>query len=300
MPRVTSLNGGIIGADNTPSPSKKITTFTSNGCFNRTETTAQVVVVAGGGGGSYGAGGAGGVYVTGTDHPLPSDAVPVTVGAGGSQSDTNGGLGGHGNDSVFATACDPITALKGMGGGGQNPNPVGPLESGYGSGGGAGFCNPAEGGHGTHPGSFGGCSSVYQGSPGGRAGRLRQLYRFPVDNNLFKHQSASMLSGRSAKCVDCCFQQRFAQLGKLVVEAAALMATTRKAFAVLFFRARARVDDGANASEILAFKNYVLKLQAVALTSYLYCAHMCVHDGVGGVVVFVRVLPCTAACAKIF
>ena len=56
MPRVTSLNGGIIGADNTPSPSKKITTFTSNGCFNRTVPTAQVVVVAGGGGGSYGAG----------------------------------------------------------------------------------------------------------------------------------------------------------------------------------------------------------------------------------------------------
>ena len=60
MPRVTSLNGGIIGADNTPSPSKKITTFTSNGCFNRTETTAQVVVVAGGGGGGPGAGGGGG------------------------------------------------------------------------------------------------------------------------------------------------------------------------------------------------------------------------------------------------
>ena len=71
MPRVTSLNGGIIGADNTPSPTKKITTFTSNGCFNRTVPTAQVVVVAGGGGGSYGGGGAGGVYVTGTDHPLP-------------------------------------------------------------------------------------------------------------------------------------------------------------------------------------------------------------------------------------
>ena len=50
MPRVTSLNGGIIGADNTPSPTKKITTFTSNGCFNRTVPTAQVVVVAGGGG----------------------------------------------------------------------------------------------------------------------------------------------------------------------------------------------------------------------------------------------------------
>ena len=170
MPRVTSLNGGIIGADNTPSPAKKVTTFTSNGCFNRTEPTGQVVVVAGGGGGSYGAGGAGGVYVTGTDHPFPSDAVPVTIGAGGSQSDTNGALGGHGNDSVFATASDPITALKGMGGGGQNPNPVGPLETGFGSGGGAGFCNPGEGGHGTHPGSFGSCSPVYQGSPGGRAG----------------------------------------------------------------------------------------------------------------------------------
>ena len=61
MPRVTSLNGGIIGADNTPSPTKKITTFTSNGCFNRTVPTAQVVVVAGGGGGSYGGAGAGGV-----------------------------------------------------------------------------------------------------------------------------------------------------------------------------------------------------------------------------------------------
>ena len=85
MPRVTSLNGGIIGADNTPSPTKKITTFTSNGCFNRTVPTAQVVVVAGGGGGSYGGAGAGGVYVTGTDHPLPSDAVPVTIGAGGAQ-----------------------------------------------------------------------------------------------------------------------------------------------------------------------------------------------------------------------
>ena len=170
MPRVTSLNGGIIGADNTPSPSKKITTFTSNGCFNRTVPTAQVVVVAGGGGGSFGAGGAGGVFVTGTDHPLPDSAVPVTIGAGGSEATANGALAGHGNDSVFATASDPITALKGMGGGGQNPAPVGPLESGFGSGGGAGFCNPAEGGHGTHPGSFGGCSPVYQGSPGGRAG----------------------------------------------------------------------------------------------------------------------------------
>jgi len=165
-----SLNGGIIGADNTPSPTKKITTFTSNGCFNRTATTAQVVIVAGGGGGSYGGGGAGGVYVTGTDHPLPASAVPVTIGAGGAAAASNGCIAGHGNDSVFASASDPITSLKGMGGGGQNPAPVAPLTSGYGSGGGGGFCNPADGGRGTHPGSYGGCSSVYQGSPGGRAG----------------------------------------------------------------------------------------------------------------------------------
>ena len=104
-----SLNGGIIGADNTPSPTKKITTFTSNGCFNRTVPTAQVVVVAGGGGGAYGGGGAGGVQVTGTDHPLPCSAVPVTVGAGGAAATGNGPLAGHGNNSVFASASDPIT-----------------------------------------------------------------------------------------------------------------------------------------------------------------------------------------------
>ena len=50
MPRINSMNGGIIGADNTPTPSKKITTFTSNGTFNRTATTATVITVAGGGG----------------------------------------------------------------------------------------------------------------------------------------------------------------------------------------------------------------------------------------------------------
>ena len=175
MPRVTSLNGGIIGADNTPSPSKKITTFTSNGCFNRTVPTAQVVVVAGGGGGSYGGGGAGGVVVTGTCHPLPCSAVPVTVGAGGTEATGNGCLGGHGNNSVFATASDPITAKKGMGGGGQVGeggavtclhDPGHAFGSGSGSGLGPDYC----GGRGSHPGSFGGCDPVYQGSPGGRVG----------------------------------------------------------------------------------------------------------------------------------
>ena len=170
-----SLNGGIIGADNTPSPTKKITTFTSNGCFNRTVPTAQVVVVAGGGGGSYGGGGAGGVYDTGTCHPLPCSAVPVTVGAGGAAATGNGPLGGHGNNSVFATASSPITAKKGMGGGGQvgcggavtclhDPGHA------YGSGSGSGLAPDYNGGRGSHPGSYGGCDPVYQGSPGGRVG----------------------------------------------------------------------------------------------------------------------------------
>ena len=175
MPRVTSLNGGIIGADNTPSPTKKITTFTSNGCFNRTVPTAQVVVVAGGGGGSYGGGGAGGVYVTGTCHPLPCSAVPVTVGAGGAESTDNGCLGGHGNNSVFATASSPITAKKGMGGGGQvgEGGAVSCLHDpghAFGSGSGSGLAPDYNGGRGSHPGSYGGCSPIYQGSPGGRVG----------------------------------------------------------------------------------------------------------------------------------
>ena len=50
MPQNSSLfNGGIIGKDNTPSASDKVTTITSNGCFNRTTATATVIVVAGGG-----------------------------------------------------------------------------------------------------------------------------------------------------------------------------------------------------------------------------------------------------------
>ena len=175
MPRVTSLNGGIIGADNTPSPTKKITTFTSNGCFNRTVPTAQVVVVAGGGGGSYGGGGAGGIVVTCTDHPLPGSAVPVTVGAGGTRAPDNGCLGGEGGNSVFATSSDPITAKKGMGGGGQvgEGGAVGSLHDpghAFGSGGGSGLSPDTEGGRGSHPGSYGGCGPIYQGSPGGRVG----------------------------------------------------------------------------------------------------------------------------------
>lgn len=166
-----SINGGIIGACNTPANSKQVTSFTSSGCFNRTMPTGTAIVVAGGGGGSFGGAGAGGVLVV-ECHPFPSDAVPVTVGAGGASTTANSCCkGANGANSVFGSAT-PLTALGGMGGGGQNSGgPVAGICGGVnGSGGGSGGCNPAEGGRGTHPGSIGGCSPTYQGSPGGRAG----------------------------------------------------------------------------------------------------------------------------------
>jgi hypothetical protein len=172
---ITGAYGGVIGVDNTPTSSKSVTQITSSGCFCRTTATATVVVIAGGGSGCYGGGGAGGVLVT-TCHPLPASTVPVTIGAGGGTI-TSEAVGNAGNNTVFGSAT-PLTALKGMGGGGGNSYPVsdGPQQPAgtsaydggiYGSGGGSGGANPAAGGKGTHPGPYGGCSPTYQGSPGG-------------------------------------------------------------------------------------------------------------------------------------
>jgi len=166
-----SINGGIIGACNTPTNSKKVTTFTSSGCFTRTMPAGTAIVIAGGGGGSFGGAGAGGVVVVAC-HPFPACAVPITIGAGGTALTANNcDKGGDGNNSVWGGPA-PLTALKGMGGGGQNAGgPVAGICGGVnGSGGGTGGSNPGEGGKGTHPGSFGGCSPIYQGSPGGRGG----------------------------------------------------------------------------------------------------------------------------------
>ena len=57
-------------------PLCKSTSFTSNGCFNRTATTPTVITIAGELVNRWG--GAGGVLVT-ECHPLPTCAVPVTV-----------------------------------------------------------------------------------------------------------------------------------------------------------------------------------------------------------------------------
>ena len=124
MPQNSSLfNGGIIGKDNTPSASDKVTSFTSNGCFNRTTASATVIVVAGGGSGGQGGGGAGGVLVT-ECHPLPASAVPVTIGAGGAarpSSSPYANPGTSGANSVFGSST-PLTATGGAGGGGNRGN----------------------------------------------------------------------------------------------------------------------------------------------------------------------------------
>lgn len=171
MPQNSSLfNGGIIGKDNTPSASDKVTSITSNGCFNRTTASATVIVVAGGASGGQGGGGAGGVLIT-ECHPLPASAVPVTIGAGGAaraSSAPYANPGTSGANSVFGSST-PLTATGGAGGGGN---------FGMGGGGAGGPCaaaNPpnaagwdaGKDGEGFNSGSGGG---FQQGGGGGGAG----------------------------------------------------------------------------------------------------------------------------------
>ena len=119
-------NGGLIGKENLPLQTgrTKVTEITSSGNFtispnNTTATADAVLVVAGGGGGQNNGGnggaGAGGFRLLG-DHPLPASAVPVTIGAGGANSNTLGTPGGDGEDSVFGSASNPITSTGGGGG----------------------------------------------------------------------------------------------------------------------------------------------------------------------------------------
>ena len=214
MPRINSMNGGIIGADNTPTPSKKITTFTSNGTFNRTATTATVITIAGGGGGSRGGGGAGGVLIT-ECHPLPASTVPVTVGAGGSASSINDCRASSGSNSVFGSAT-PLTATGGGGGGGTT-QPAQSKGGDGGSGGGGGGDNPAEGGVGTGAqghdggsgystggsGSGGGGGADRQGGSGSLAnpgGRGKDLTPYGVPNSLGE---SGFFGGGGAGSGDC-------------------------------------------------------------------------------------------------
>ena len=122
-------NGGIIGPPNTVTQvyKDKLTVFTANGCFTKASCnpsapgTGIVMVVAGGGGSGNdggGGGGAGGLVLK-TCQPLPGSAVPVTVGGGGAGSNVHNTPGVNGSNSIFATACNPITATGGGYGGGE-------------------------------------------------------------------------------------------------------------------------------------------------------------------------------------
>jgi hypothetical protein len=172
---------------NSPCGDYKIHTFTSDGSFTISSTSANptnnnidYLVVAGGGGGGYyygGGGGAGGYREscgtsTGcyTVSPLaaPCGAItaaiqtyPITVGGGGAgRPSASAGLGTDGTNSIFST----ITSTGGGAGGGATSG----VQSGNsgGSGGGAG---------GTSSGGSGGAGntppvSPPQGQPGGGSG----------------------------------------------------------------------------------------------------------------------------------
>ena len=192
-------NGGIIGASNVPtaaSPAAKVTTITSNGCFNRAVASATVIVVGGGGGGAQGGGGAGGVLVT-ECHPLPTDAVPVTIGAGGAGRPGPGGYcapGTSGSASTFGSAT-PLSAPGGGGGGGNRGNgggggnetaatappgttqaTIGTANQGFNGGAGNGF---QQGGGGGGGGDSGGSSANVVGANGG-AGKNLNPYGVPT------------------------------------------------------------------------------------------------------------------------
>ena len=183
-----AATGGTI----TTSGDFKIHTFNSSGTFEVTavgnscgSSTVDYLVVAGGGGGASGpsgaVGGGGGAGGFRTSYPNPSSGgfpvsaqeYPITVGAGGGQSN-------NGNNSVFSS----ITSAAGGRGGFGRPNPDGNDGQAGGSGGGGGSTseNPASGntgagGAGNTPpvspsqGNAGGSGSAFQGhSHGGGAG----------------------------------------------------------------------------------------------------------------------------------
>ena len=177
-PTNSSQNGGIIGVSNAASNLyvDKMTLFTGSGCFTKASANpeapgkATVVVAAGGGGGGWdggGGGGAGGMIIK-QCHVLPASAVPVTIGAGGAGATGNNDRGDTGANSVFGSACAPITAAGGGGGGSENCAPARCGIAGGSGGGGIARCGPRAGAAGNSPAvpaPLGGP----QGNPGGRA-----------------------------------------------------------------------------------------------------------------------------------
>ena len=176
----------------------KVHTFTGPGTFTVTcagsvsgSNTVDYMVVAGGGGGGFdrgGGGGAGGFRESSgaasgcytasplgacvSALPVSAQAYPITVGGGGTASNTGSTPTPNGSQSVFST----ITSTGG--GGAGNPGPHVNGRPG-GSGGGA-RDDPATGGSGNTPpvsppqGKDGGSASGNQNGPGGGGGGATQ------------------------------------------------------------------------------------------------------------------------------
>ena len=125
---MANSNGGIVGVDNPPIVQPEvITTFNSSGTHTVAPYTAKVdmLIVAGGGGGGGGVGGGGGAggMIRVDDYYMPSNAFPITVGAGGAGV-TGTTVGNDGSNSANAATAvggqaqsGPASSTGGGGGG---------------------------------------------------------------------------------------------------------------------------------------------------------------------------------------
>ena len=161
-----AVNGGIKGKVNKPSHGgNTVTTITASGDFavQQGTTEVDVLTVAGGGGagGDQGAGGggAGGFREFTNQSVIANSTIPITVGAGGAAGGTGTPEdGSDGGSSVFGNPVNPITSAGG-GGGGLGDSGGGGTGRDGGSGGGGGGRGDDAGGSGT-PG---------QGNAGGKS-----------------------------------------------------------------------------------------------------------------------------------
>jgi hypothetical protein len=156
-----SATGGTI----TYSGIYTVHTFRSSGTFTP-ETAGQVeyLVVAGGGAaGNYGGGGGAGGFKTATNFAVAATGLTVTVGAGGTATNSEPTYGGNGANSVFSS----ITATGGGGGGGNRPATTAASTGRDGGSGGGATNQNATGAVGDGTGTEGFAGGLATGSAGG-------------------------------------------------------------------------------------------------------------------------------------
>ena len=114
--------------NNEGDPAFELLTYThSGGSENQTEfnltineeTTCDILIIGGGGGGGarFGGGGGAGLLIYKTNQTLQGD-ITIKIGKGGlGAQNGSGSLGANGEDSLFITATESLTAIGGGGGG---------------------------------------------------------------------------------------------------------------------------------------------------------------------------------------